>query len=42
MKDENSIKIALEFLVENDDEKKRVVSFCYTFVNIMLMKNNFS
>jgi len=38
MEDENSIKIALKFLVKNDEEKKEVVSFCYTFVNVMLIK----
>jgi len=45
MKDENSIKIALEFLVENNDKEKGLVSFCYTFVNVVLIEitsiNNF-
>jgi len=38
MEDENSIKIALKFLSENDDEKKGIVSFCYNFVNVVLIK----
>ena len=42
MEDENSIKIASEFLVENDDKKKGVVSFRYTYVNLMLMNHNFT
>ena len=42
MLDTNSIKIALEFLVENDDEKKWIVAFSYTFVNAVLMKNKFN
>ena len=42
MEDKNSIKIALEFLLGNDDEKKGVVSFRYTYVNVMLMNNNFT